>query len=326
MKVIGTGSITLYEGVDECPHAPGDEELWQESFVLYMWDTEKNVYVFLRMSQEPNRGEGYTTVWLNAWTPEHTYKHTDDSIPLQPGDVAETSISAGGGLCRYAYDGDHHWTVADKDVAISLVMKDYHPGIGYYGSSNGALVNEAAKNHIEATGWVTGKVKVKDKEYEVAGIGWRDHSWGKRNWRGILAHRFYPAMFGPEFNFFSVTFIGADGSFGKFGTVIRGDTVMGTDDFDIVAYVGEDGVSNCGGRVTLRLDGETHTLEYELLGKSAISLHQDFPCVDGMCRVTMGGKVGVGVSETSHRAQGGTARPTIYSHSRGLLENGIFPA
>jgi hypothetical protein len=78
--------------------------------------------------------------------------------------------------------------------------------------------------------------------------------------------------------------------------------------------------------VTLRLDGETHTLEYELLGKSAISLHQDFPCVDGMCRVTMGGKVGVGVSETSHRAQGGTARPNIYQHSRGLLENGIFPA
>jgi hypothetical protein len=326
MKVIGKGNIHIYSAVDECPHAPGSEELWQESFVLYMWDVEQKVYVFLRMSQEPNRGPGYTTVWLNAWTPECTYKHTDDSIPFKAGDRAEKSISSGGGLCRYEYDGKHNWTVNDKDVQINLSMHDHHPGFGYFPEGGGSLVSDAAKNHIEATGEVSGSVMIKGKTFEVMGTGWRDHSWGKRNWRGFLAHRFYPAMFGKEFNFFCVTFVGADGTMAKFGTVVRNETVQLVNDFDIVAYMGEDGVSNCGGKVTLRLDGQTHVLEYELLGKSAISLHQDMPCVDGMCKVTMGDKVGVGVSETSNRAQGGTGRPHVFTHSPGILENGIYPA
>lgn len=326
MKVIGKGAVHIYEPVDECPHEPGAEELWQESFVLYMWDMEKQVYVFLRMSQEPNRGPGYTTVWLNAWTPECTYKHTDDMIPFKDGNRAEKSLTAGDGLCKYEYDGKHNWTVNDKDVHISLSMTDDHPGFGYFPVEAGSLVSDAAKNHIEATGHVTGSVSIQGKTYEVAGTGWRDHSWGKRNWQGFLAHRFYPAMFGKDFSFFCVTFVGGDGGMAKFGAVIRGETIQLVNDFTIVAYMGEDGVSNCGGKVTLRLDGETHVLEFEPLGKSAISLHQGMPCVDGMCKVTMGDKVGVGVSETSNRAQGGTGRPHVFPHSPGILENGIYPA
>jgi hypothetical protein len=325
MEVIGQGSIHIYDGQDERPHSPDTEELWQESVVIYLWDTDQDVYAFLRMSQEPNRGPGHTTVWLNAWTPNSIYKHTDDSIPLEEGDVTETALSAGGGLCRYEYDGKHNWTVKDEGVEIELTMDDHHPGFGYYDEEAGYIVSDTAPNHIEATGDVTGKVKVNGDEFNVSGTGWRDHSWGKRNWRGILAHRFFPAMFGKDFNLFCVTLIGTDGKMGKFATLIRNDTVQAANDFDIVAYMGEDGVSNQGGKVTLRLDGETHELHYELLGKSAISLHQDFPCVDGMCKVTMGDRVGVGVSETSNRAQGGSGPPNVFPDSPGVLENGIHP-
>jgi hypothetical protein len=325
MKVIGDGAVHIYEGPDECPHAPGPEELWQESVVLYMWDTEQQVYVFLRMSQEPNRGDGYTTVWLNAWTPEYIYKHTDDSVPFKTGDRQETSLSSGNGLCRYEYNGKHNWSINDTDVQMRLAMEDYHPGFGYWPPSAGSLVEEAGKNHIEATGWATGTVTVKDKTYQVAGTAWRDHSWGKRNWSGFRAHRFYLALFGKAFNLFAITFIGADGKMAKLGTVIRGDTVQAANDFDIIAYVGEDGVSNCGGEVTLRLAGETHVFKHRLVGKSVISLHQGTPVCDGLCTVTWGDKMGVGLSETSHRAQGGSERPNIFPHSIGILENGLYP-
>jgi hypothetical protein len=327
MRVLGNGSVRIYDGVDECPHAAeGRHEQWQESVVLYMWDIEQKVYVYLRLSQEPNLGNGFTTAWINAWTPECAYKHTDDSIPLNAGDVGKTSLAAGNGLCRYTYDGNHNWLVNDRDAQLALCMKDDQAGFGYFSAASGAIVTELANNHIEATGWVTGTVTVRGKTYRVAGTGWRDHSWGRRNWHGILAHRFYPAMFGKDFNFFCVTFVGADGRMAKHGLVIRNDTVFSTDDFDVVAYMAEDGVSNCGGRVTLRLDGQILVLEYELLAKCAISLHHDLACVDGMCKVTMGGRVGVGVSETSHRAQGGTNRPFVFSHSPGILDNGIYPA
>src|SRR5271163_4362902 len=98
MKVIGTGHVHLYEeAADECPHAPDDEPLWQESWALFVWDPKQRVFVFLRLGQEPNRGAGYTSAWINVWTPEYLLKHTDDSIPIKPGDSQERSFSAGGG-------------------------------------------------------------------------------------------------------------------------------------------------------------------------------------------------------------------------------------
>jgi hypothetical protein len=254
------------------------------------------------------------------------YKHTDDAIPIRSGDRSERVLSAGGGLCRYEYDdsdGRYLWTVEDKDVHMQLAMEDYHPGFGYYPEGAGAAVSQSSKHHIEAAGWVSGSVSVKGRTWQVKGLGWRDHSWGKRNWQSILAHRFYPAMFGREFSFFGVTLLGIDGNLVKLGTIIRGDTVEATSDFDIVAHMGEDGTSNIGGEVTLRMNGQSHLLRYHPVGKGAVSFHQGFPCVDTMCKVTMDGRQGVGLAETTHRAQGGTDRPHVFENSPGVIENGL---
>lgn len=324
MKIIGPGYIHVFDPVDECPHNPTDEESWQESWVVYFWDPTKQVYMFLRLSQEPNRGTGYATVWLNIWTPRCIYKHTDQSIRLLPGNRTPESFTADGGICSYAFRGDHHWTVNMKGVQVRLRMRDYHPGIGYFPENAGAIISETSKNHIEATGWMTGSVTIKGNTYEVAGTAWRDHSWGQRNWSNMRVHRFFPALFGPEFNFFCVTFVGGDGRLAKFGTVIRHDTVQVTNDFDVVSYMGEDGISNYGGRVTLRLDGAAHLLEFQPQTRTIVTLHHDFHCVDSMCKVIMGDKVGVGVAETSNRAQGGNEKPFVVPPN--ILDNGVHPA
>jgi hypothetical protein len=324
MQVIGKGHVDIYEARDECPHAPNSEELWQESWALFVWDPEQRIFVFLRLGQEPNRGAGYASTWINVWTPEYIFKHTDDSIPLKPDDRAQKCFSAGQGSCRYEYAGKHNWSVVKPEVELKLSMQDSHPGFGYWPEGSGALASQAAKHHIEATGHAIGTVTVKDKTYEFGGVAWRDHSWGKRNWRGFRSHRYYAGMFGSDFSFFGVTMVGADGSMTRMGTILRGDTVEATDAFDIVAYVGDDGVSNCGGRVKLQLDGTTQILDFEPFAKSVVSVHQDCAISDAMCKVTMGHKVGVGISESSHNAQGGVGKPAIFPHSKAVLDNGLY--
>src|SRR5271156_1098087 len=128
MKVIGPGHVHFYEAADECPHAPNSEELWQESWALFVWDPEQQVFIFLRLGQEPNRGSGYTSAWINVWTPEYIFKHTDYSIPFNLSNRTEDSLSAGKGLCQYKYDGKHNWTVTAHEVQVNLSMRDNHPG------------------------------------------------------------------------------------------------------------------------------------------------------------------------------------------------------
>lgn len=324
MRVVGEGRVHVYEARDECPHEPDSDELWQESWALFTWDPARGVFVLLRLGQEPNRGPGFSSAWINVWTPKGILKHTDDSIPLAPGDQTDTAFAAGGGLCRYEFDGNHHWAVDHEDVHLRLRMEDGHPGFGYWPEGSGSLAGEAAKNHIEATGTTTGSVTVRGTTYRFGGTAWRDHSWGRRNWPGFRSHRYYAALFGEAFSFFGVTMVGADGSMTRIGTIMRGDTVEATSDFDIVAFVGEDGVSNCGGRVTVLVDGETRVLDFVPFAKSVVSVHQDCVISDGMCEVTMGDLVGVGISECSNNAQGGTGRPAVFPWSKGVLENGLL--
>lgn len=327
MNVIGEGAIKFCKEIDECPHVGTDDELWQESFVIYMWDVEENVYVFLRMSQVPNKGVG--VLWLNVWTPEYQYKLTRDDFPAEQTVIGDNSMSVANNLCAYQYDGNHNWQVHDIDagIEIDLQMIDHHPGLAYF--VNTEALNNVAKDHIEATGSVNGTVSVKGKSYQLGGAtGWRDHSWGRRDWFQIRSHRFFPAMFGKEFNFFCMTLTGEDGSFAKNGIIIRNENVEFTTDFDIVACMGEDAVSVCGGEVTLRHAGEVYVMKFEMIGQSSLSMTFGFPLSDGVCKVTMGDKVGVGVCETSTNPQGGRSAPYVIgspSSAVGLMENGLFP-
>ena len=325
MKIIGKHHVHFYNDVDECPHSPGIEEHWQESWVLYLWDAKQQAYVFLRMSQEPNRGNAYTTAFLSASTPGYVYKRTESSIPLVPGDRTEKSLSVGGGLCRYEYDGKHNWEVNDKDVQMRLSMTDYYPGFGPYPADSGALIADANLRHIEDVGWGTGSVTVKGKTYEVAGLAWRDHSWGNRTWGNIRAYRASYAMFGGEDNLFLtfLTFVGGDGQLAKIGALVRNDTIEITSDFDVVAYMTDDGISNCGGKVILRMDGKTHVLEFEPKCKSMVTVHQHFHFASTMGMIAMNGRTGFGVTETCNRSQGGTEKPFV--HDPGILENGLYP-
>jgi len=327
MKVKGIGKLQFFEDKDECPQMPGDDPAWQDSFVLNLWDIDNNVYAFLRVSQVPNKGEGIATAWLNIWVPGFMYKNTQVELPLMAGDRTASSLSVGEGLCRYSYDDAHLWTVNDPqaEVYAQLTLRDSHPGMCFYPNADDHFVTQTTSNHIEASGQVTGTVRVKGQEYVVQGAGWRDHSWGKRNWGGIRAHRFFAANFGEQLRIACLSYIGDDGHWTKNGVIIKNNEIQFTDQFSITAYMGEDAIGNRGGRLEMIIDGEPCTLSFEPVGKGAVSLIDTFPCVNSMCRVRMADQLGVGMAETSNNPLSGVEKPFVFAASAAVLDNGLFP-
>ncbi|MET0984177.1 MAG: hypothetical protein ABW034_02110, partial [Steroidobacteraceae bacterium] len=157
MKVVGNGQIRFHGADDERPHAPGEHPQWQESFVLMVWDTAREVYAFLRVSQVPHKDGGTGTAWLNIWGPGFQYKNTNVALPLKPSDRSADSLTVGGGLCSYRYDGDHHWSLRDPgaDVSAQLVFHDAHQGMSFYGDASAHFVSETVASHVEGSGRVT---------------------------------------------------------------------------------------------------------------------------------------------------------------------------
>lgn len=322
MKVKGEGSIHFFDAVDEGPHQPDDNEDWQESVVLYVWDPAQGVYAFFRAGQEP--GHGLAALWSNIWVPGEYFKHYD-APALRDEDRIENGLGAGE-TCRYVFDGNHNWSIDDGDVKAELVMKDFHPGFGFIPESAGALSDSVAKNHIEAAGKVTGTLTFKGKTFELTdAIGYRDHSWGIRKWDMMRCHRWTPAIFGPDLSILALSWYSPDGHVAKVGYAIRDDELIVPKDIDIVCYSEIDSITHRGGKTRLTLeDGEVLECEYEPVAPGGVSFHHGYPCVDTLCTTRMGDREGVGVFEAGYNTMGGKEKPHPNALVNGKIENGIF--
>lgn len=320
------GQINFAGDQDERPHHPDGDELWQESFVLYLFDSERGVYAFLRIAQTPNYKGGTAQIMLNIWTPECFYKHTDDEFHFDGSGLQENSLTMGDNLVSYAYDGNFRWTINDPDyeVTAELVFEGYHGGLNYL-PGKAEFVKKTLANHTQATGWVSGRISIQGKVYDVAGHGWRDHSWGHRSWKSIRAHRFFPTIFDKDFYFINATFVGEDGKFIRCGLLVRNGKMIYVEDLSLQVLIGEDGVSNCGGRATLNADGERFVFEYEPVAKSSVIMVHGIAMTEGMCRVKCGDRTGVACTESTSHAHGGEEDPFVYPESPGIKENGIHP-
>lgn len=327
MKVIGKGSCHIYAPEDDQIHSGSGEPDWQESFVIYFWDVERKVFAFLRVNQQPGHVPADTVHWIHVWTPTHVYRHVA-AAPLGEGAIGDRFLSADGGRCRYEYDGRFNWTISDPEAGFTLRLSldQDHPGIGPFMADDADyLVSQTNKHHIEASGRAIGDLTIAGETVALDGSAWRDHSWGKRDWSAVRAHRFFPALFGPDFGFFGLTFVGADGSKFKTASIIRGDTVQMTSDFDILAYMQSDAVTNAGGEVRLNLDGETLSLRYRPETSCGVSKIANFVIASTMCTVTMGERVGVGAAETSNNPLGGSDTDVCISPPS-IDGNGLFEA
>lgn len=320
MKVIGNGGVRFIDPVDERPHTPIADRYWQESVVLYVWDTTQQCYAFLRISHEPHNGDGVAVVWSNVWVPGRQYKYTD-AQPLR----AEDRYADGFGAptLRYRYDGAHHWQLKSADVEVDVVMRDSHPAFDFFVGQN---LGTIAPHHIEASGLVSGHIRFGDQRFELRdAVGHRDHSWGLRKWETIRSHRWMPAIFGPDFSLNAMGYLGDSGELRQFGFVIRDDALYVPEQVRISVQVEADGQTTRGARVDFVLPGgEVLDVHYRNLVPSAISHHLVYPCNDAMAEVRCGDRVGVAVVESGGNPTGGRERPQQRHLVAGVIDNGIF--
>jgi hypothetical protein len=246
--------------------------------------------------------------------------------------VTETGFGCGDDGCRFDFTDHAVWTFHDDEVQGELHITDFHPPVDIY-PKKGQLAERITAGHLEVGGSVTGQLRLHGTDYQIQGLAFRDHGWGKRFWEDFVAHRWVAGVFGPDLTVLAVSVLGTDDNIAEFGCVIRDDEITYADTVDIITNLETDGLTHRGGRVRMQLpardsDG-TETLEIAIdpLQKGAVSWMVDLMAVtDTMCTLTIDGgpedgRVGICNFEVSNNAARGRFRPRFAVN--GLTEDGL---
>lgn len=320
MEVHGGGTAPEVGPEDEGHHPTGDDEVWQESVVLVWWDVAAEVGGMHRIGYEPNwRDGGQVSLWNNIFSADAVFKRSA-TIPLTDVNPTGTTFTSGDGTCQFEYTDHAIWTISEEEVQAELHVTDAHTPVDIYPKQS-TLGQDFAPNHMEVGGTVRGTCTIDGRRYDVDGLAFRDHGWGTRQWDTLLSHRWVAGALAPDFSFFAVSFHTTDDEIVGFGCVIR-EGVLIYAQVDIVAYLEVDGLTHRGGRVTMSLTtGETLVLECDALQKGAVSWIHGIACVDTMCRVTLGDRVGMCDFEMTNNALRGSHQPRMAIG--GYVENGL---
>lgn len=320
MKVIGGGETRIYTYDDELSHDPTSEPAWQESVFLFWHDPAHGISGIHRLGHEPNCDGGKVALWSHVTGPEGSYTHTSFD-PLASVERRRDVLSAGQ-RATYRFDGKCHWDFDDIGLKGSLTLEDFHDAIDLFPPSSGAVADDVAKNHLEASGRVTGRIELAGKEYEIDGVQHRDHSWGIRKWHSMLTHRWTGGVLDGRNGFAALNFLSDDGHLHRSGYVIRDDVVCYANDVDIIVHVEPDGLSHRGATMRMTLvTGEVLDFTFEPLGDQLLCVHHENSFLESICRVRCGDSEGVADFEITNNSHRGFNRPVLLP--RVISANGV---
>jgi len=306
---------------DEYTHPIGNDPNWQESVVIVWFDLKSGIGGFHRIGHEAhaNDGAGVATSWLFITTTDGTRFRRHDNLPLQASDRARDLFSVSG-KHQLHFDGRANWSVDHDECRVRLIAEDFTPRFDLF-RHGGTVTDDFAPGHLEAAGTVKGEVTLAGKHYQVDGLCYRDHSWGKRDWTTLLTHRWIAGTCGPQLTFNAAAWHGIDGSLRKFGIVVRNGEVTYASEVDIVVYQECDGVTHRGGRMTLTLpDGEKIVVEPRVID-GGVTLHNNVACVDELCSFEYQGTPGFCDFEISTNPRAG--RGPILGLVNATLQEGL---
>lgn len=308
----------------EVVQRPTGDPGWQESF-LYIWhDTRSGLAGFHRLGLEPGAGTGNVFCGLFTSDGLRYRRHLDEEKP--EGGPGDTSCRVGPLTVLLPPESGVEY--ADEDAEVSLRFDDLHPVIRaeLEDGQGGFRDTGLASDHYEHTCRVRGRVRIGDRTAEVDGFGFRDHSWGVRDWSAIRAHRSCIGTLGPELSWSTLVMnTPALGVTGR-GLVLRDGTLTMADAVDTVVYLEADGFTHRGGRCVLDLaDGTRLELELEVVDAWVYQL-RDFLSVEGLCRIRRDGEPvdGFCLLEMSNNPRAGRHHPEVAT--RAALHDGLSHA
>jgi hypothetical protein len=291
---------------DEGLHATQDHPLWQESVVLHWYDRHQGVGGWHRIGHEPNNHGGRAALWSylfdrgGGWQ----YRHCGETA-LTSADRLPRGLAAGQAL-RFEYrDGAAHWSVEDGDLTAHLECRDAGPRVDPFPPGD-PLAAARFPHHFEASGPVSGTVRYRDREIAVRGHGYRDHSWGARDWEnGMLNHRWFTGVLGDDCGFAAITAQSAAGRLVRTGYLCRRGTVIHATEVDVIAYLEPDGLTHRGGRIRLTL-AQGEVLEIRCKARAGVAFQRGtVVMVEMMCEVEGAGLQGYCDAEISTNPRNG---------------------
>ena len=247
---------------DEGLHPWGQAENWQESCVLAWRDTESGLGGNHRISVQPNRGT--SNLWCAVFHDRNQiYRLNLEGEPFVPMDGSVHGFQCG--PQAMFHDGrDLRLRLDVPQCVLDLVVHDFKDSVEAF-DDGGGMSTTVYRSHFNMHCAVTGSVMLGGIRRQVTGgLGWRDHSWGPRDWSRNFGHRSFHGNFGPDLNFHLLSMLTADGRIERRGHLVRDGEVHDFSTFTTRVEILEDGVTPVCGACHIFLDGEHLTFRCDV--------------------------------------------------------------
>lgn len=180
---------------DEGRHAPGPEELWNESWYFDAVSEDGSLGLYVRLGRLPNRGEAlYVACVTGPGRPSVMLTNAHTPLP-DAGDDAQRIAIDGLTASQHCEEPLHRFRVALEGAARSfadhagpLREEEGEPvdiAFDLTWVTDGMPYAWRQSTRYEIPCRVSGTVTVADEEIAFAGPGQRDHSWGARDWWAV---------------------------------------------------------------------------------------------------------------------------------------------
>ena len=291
---------------DELRHPAGAEAIWQESTLLHWYDAEQGLGGWHRIGHEPNNLGGRAVIWSYLFSRSGWQYRCCTDLPLLDGDEWTNGFGAGERLRCLIEKEASIWLVADGELSARLECRDFFDLVDPFPPGD-SLAAKRFPHHFEVAGRVTGEVNYRGEVVSVDGLGYRDHSWGTRDWQqGMLNHRWFTGSMGESLSFAAITAQAPTGRLVRVGYLVRDGELRRAIDIDVVAHMEPDGLTHRGGEIRMILeDGESIWLRLTALA-GVLFQRGNVVMVEMLCGVQGHGMTGYCDAEISSNARNGT--------------------
>ncbi len=183
---------------DELMHPVGDDPAWSESYYFNFVDPRSKLGMFTRMGFRPGNGwaDALHVIYLPGKRVAFTYGRRQIAADLG---VYNDDLSAGN-LTLRCIEPHKRWGIRYQgpaqdieDAAILLQRSKERPDnwftpteldmdLRFECLTEPHYAAKGTRGHFEQSGRVSGQIEVGGEQWQVAGYGVRDKSWGPRDW------------------------------------------------------------------------------------------------------------------------------------------------
>ena len=301
---------------DDRRHLPGPELQWSESCSFRLHAPDSGLAGSLRLAMRPN--EGMTDVGLHFWLPDggfvatrHVASPGTDPVVMEVGD-ARLEVIEPLRRWRIVHDGPAHSLDSAADAGdreawhhsrierliVELEFAAETEAVGFSETGPGA---PSPREGFEQAGAWSGLVQVSGEAFAVAGSGFRERSWGIRDWQAPVRVRRFSFVAGRDAAVSATVIEGEGGVEWHHGWIAREGRIERLRSVIVATETTPDGLLPRSVRLELAGEhGGLHLATGEVLGcapmRSARNRRETLVC-ESVLRFEMDGRHGHGTAE-----------------------------